>query len=151
MKLLALLAVVPLFAADQPGFVVWKDAELKNYEKKLHGKLDQYHSSNERLPDFEGHQVLIVHREGTGQAELHENQADMIYIMSGEASVVVGGTMVEGKSTAPKEIRGASINGGETKKVSAGDMLHIPPNVPHIFKLDAGKQVTYFVVKLDAK
>lgn len=151
MKLLVLVALVPLFAADQPGFIVWKAADLRNYEKSLHAKLDQYHSANERLPDYEGHNVLIVHREGTGQAEIHETNADMIYVISGEAAVVVGGSMVEGKTTAPGEIRGSGVNGGDTKRVAAGDMLHIPPKAPHWFKVDAGKQVTYFVVKLDSK
>ncbi|MBV8841545.1 MAG: hypothetical protein JO307_01930 [Bryobacterales bacterium] len=151
MKLLILLAAAPLFAAGPAGFLVWTPAELKNYEKTLQGKVDQNHTSSERLPDLEGHTVLIVHREGTGQAETHETQADFVYVISGEANVVVGGTMVDGKSTGTGEIRGASINGGETKKTSAGDVLHIPPKQPHLFKLDPGKQITYLVVKLDAK
>ena len=151
MRLLLLLASAPLFAAGPAGFLEWSPAELKNYEKSLHAKLDETHSSNERLPDLEGHTVLIVHREGTGLAETHEMAADFIYVISGEASVIVGGTMVDGKSTGPGEIRGPSLNGGETKKAAAGEVLHIPPKVPHWFKLDPGKQITYLVVKLESK
>jgi mannose-6-phosphate isomerase-like protein (cupin superfamily) len=151
MKLLLLLASAPLFAAGPSGFLVWPPADLKAYEKTLHAKLDQNHSANERLPDLEGHTVLVVHREGTGLAETHEMAADFIYVISGEASVVVGGTMVDGKTTGPGEIRGASVNGGETKKAAAGDILHIPPKAPHWFKVDPGKQITYLVVKLESK
>jgi glyoxylate utilization-related uncharacterized protein len=43
--------------------------------------------------------VLLIHREGTGQAEIHEHAADFVYVISGEAAVVVSGTMVEGKTT----------------------------------------------------
>jgi quercetin dioxygenase-like cupin family protein len=151
MRFLLVLAVAPLFAAGPAGFLTWSPADLKNFEKKLQGKVDQYHVASERLPDMEGHSVLLIHREGTGQAETHETQADFVYVISGEATVVVGGTMVDGKSTGPGEIRGASINGGETKKAAAGDILHIPPKEPHIFKVDPGKQITYLVVKLDSK
>jgi|SRR6516164_2910386 quercetin dioxygenase-like cupin family protein len=151
MKLLLLLATAPLFAADPSGFMVWSPAELKNYEKALHTKLDETHSASDRLPDLEGHMVLVVHREGTGLVETHEMAADFIYVISGEANIVVGGTMVDGKTTGPGEIRGPSLNGEETKKAAAGDVLHIPPKVPHWFKVDPGKQITYLVVKLEAK
>jgi len=149
--LLPLFATASLFAAGSPGFVVWTPADLKNYEKSLHAKLDQNHNANERLPDLEGHTVLVVHREGTGLAETHETAADFVYVISGEATVVVGGTMVDGKTTGPGEIRGASVTVGETKKTGAGDVLHIPPRVPHWFKVDPGKQITYLVVKLESK
>jgi uncharacterized RmlC-like cupin family protein len=33
--------------------------------------------------------------------------------------------------------------------VSAGDVVHIPAGVPHQFFVQPGKQVTYFVVKVD--
>ena len=151
MKPLFLLATASLFAADLPGFLAWTPAELKNYEKTLHSKLDDTHSASERLPDLEGHTVLVVHREGTGLVETHEMAADFIYVISGEASVLVGGTMIDGKNTGPGEIRGTSLSGGETRKAVAGDVLHIPPKTPHWFKVDPGKQVTYLVVKLDSK
>jgi hypothetical protein len=106
-------------------------ADLKAYEKTLHAKLAENHSSNQRLPDLEGRSVLIVHRVGTDLAETHENAADFLYVIFGEADVVVGGTMVDGKTTGPGEIRGASVNGGETRKASAGDVLHIRPKASH--------------------
>jgi len=151
MKLLLLLATVPLLGSAASDFTVWKSADLKNYEKSLHAKLDQTHSAAERLPDYEGHHLLIVHREGTGLVETHEKEADMIFVISGEASIVVGGTMVDGKTTGPGEIRGPSLNGGETKKMATGDVLNVPPNTPHWVKVDPGKQITYFVVKLESK
>jgi mannose-6-phosphate isomerase-like protein (cupin superfamily) len=69
-------------------------------------------------------------------------------ISEGEVTMVYGGTVVDGKTTAPGEIRGASIRGGTEVKLGAGDMLHIPAKVPHQMLLAAGKQVTYFVAKV---
>ena len=92
---------------------------------------------------------LHAHREGPGEAELHETQADIFIVQSGEATLKVGGTVVSPKTTAPNEIRGPSISGGEEKKLGAGDVVHIPAKIPHQLLLDAGKQFTYAVVKVD--
>jgi quercetin dioxygenase-like cupin family protein len=55
---------------------------------------------------------------------------------------------VDGKTTAPDEMRAASIQGGTEKKLAAGDVVTIPAKVAHQVKLDAGKAFTYFVVKV---
>jgi mannose-6-phosphate isomerase-like protein (cupin superfamily) len=81
-------------------------------------------------------------------AEWHEKQADIMVISAGEVTMVYGGTMVDAKTTAAGEKRGPSISGGTEVKLGPGDMLHIPAAVPHQMKLDPGKQVTYFVVKV---
>jgi mannose-6-phosphate isomerase-like protein (cupin superfamily) len=72
-------------------------------------------------------------------------------IESGEATLVVGGTMVNPKTTAPHEIRGPSIKGGEKKLLAAGDVVRIPVKVPHQMLVESGKQVTYFVLKIEAR
>jgi quercetin dioxygenase-like cupin family protein len=151
MRLLLLLASLPLFAADSADFVVWKAADLKGYEKTLHAKLDAEHTANQRLPDYEGHAVFVVHREGTGPVEAHRTIAHLIYVISGEATLVVGGTMVDEKTLEPEQIRGTSVNGGETRKVAAGDVLHIPAKAPHWFKVAPGTQITCLMLNLESK
>ena len=54
------------------------------------------------------------------------------------------------KTETPGEIRGASIKNGVRKSVSAGDVVHIPAKMPHQFFLEPGKQITYFVVKVNS-
>lgn len=49
---------------------------------------------------------MVIHRESSGQAEWHEKQADLFIVESGEATLVVGGTVVDPKTTEPNEIRG---------------------------------------------
>lgn len=139
-------------AADPAGFVIWKSAELKGFEKKLAPKVDAANKvATQNLEKFDNHLTMIAHREASGQAELHENQADVMVIESGAATLVVGGKVVDGKTTAPGEIRGPSIEGGAKHPVAAGDIVHIPAKIPHQMMLDPGKQVTYFVLKVDTK
>jgi mannose-6-phosphate isomerase-like protein (cupin superfamily) len=74
--------------------------------------------------------------------------ADIFFVQSGEATLVVGGELVDGKTTAPDEMRAASIKGGTEKKLAAGDVATIPAKVAHQVKLDADKAFTYFIVKV---
>ena len=69
-------------------------------------------------------------------------------IASGEVTMIYGGTVVDGKTTAAGDIRGPSIKGGTEVKPTAGDVLHIPAKVAHQMILAAGTQVTYFVTKV---
>jgi quercetin dioxygenase-like cupin family protein len=47
--------------------------------------------------------------------------------------------------------RGTAVTGGESHRVSVGDVVHIPANTPHQMLVDAGHQVTYFVVKVESR
>jgi quercetin dioxygenase-like cupin family protein len=150
MKLLILVATACLLNAQSSDFIVWKAADLRSFEKKLHSKVNQDHTALERLPDYEGHSVYVVHREGTGLAEVHETTAHMIYVISGEAVVVVGGTMKNPRQPVPETALGTSVEGGEAKGVGAGDLVHIPYKAPHWFKVAPGAQITYIMVNLES-
>jgi len=91
---------------------------------------------------------MVAHREGSGVAEWHETEADVMFISAGQITMVYGGTIVDAKTTAPGEMRGPSIRGGTEAKLGAGDVLHIPAKVPHQMILAPGAKVTYFVTKV---
>jgi uncharacterized protein GlcG (DUF336 family) len=98
---------------------------------------------------FDNSSKYMVHtsrRETAGMAEVHEKDADIIYVQDGSATFVTGGTVVEGKATAPDEIRGREISGGDTRVISAGDVIIVPAGTPHWFK-QVPKPMTYYVVK----
>lgn len=140
-----------LVAADPAGFGLWKSPELKAYEQKLAAKMDAKKTpASEALANYGNHTMSVIHREVSGEAELHETQADLFIVQSGEATLVVGGTVVEPRTTAPNEIRGPSIKDGERKHLGPGDILHVPPKTPHQLFLDKGKQFTYAIMKIDA-
>jgi mannose-6-phosphate isomerase-like protein (cupin superfamily) len=148
--LLALLAAsAVLGAADPGGFGLWKSAELKSYDKKLAPKIDTQKIASASLANYGNHNFMIIHRESSGQAEWHEKQADLFIVQSGEATLVVGGTVVDPKTTEPNEIRGPSIKDGVSKHLGPGDVVHIAAKTPHQVMLDPGKQITYAVMKVN--
>jgi mannose-6-phosphate isomerase-like protein (cupin superfamily) len=150
MKLLPILALflaTASFAADPEGFAMYKSSEIR--ARANAAKLDENKAGADRLGNWGNHSLLLVRREGDGAAETHENQVDVITVISGAGTLVVGGTMVEGKTTAPGEIRGKSITGGERHPMAAGDVFHIPAKVPH--QMLVPKSLVIQVVKVDTK
>ena len=93
------------------------------------------------------YQVHASRREEPGQVEVHLKDTDVIYMLEGTTTFVTGGTMVGGKTTAPDEIRGSNVQGGETRTLTKGDVIVVPNGTPHWFK-DVPGPLTYYVVKV---
>jgi mannose-6-phosphate isomerase-like protein (cupin superfamily) len=148
-KLFPLLILIPIFAAGPSGVTVWKAGDFKAKEKELAGKMSDKKVASETLENYGNHLTMLAHREGDGEVEVHDKMADILMIQSGEATLMVGGTVVGGHTTAPGETRGTSISGGEKKMLGAGDVVHIPAKVPH--QMLVSKKITYFVVKVEEK
>ncbi len=102
------------------------------------------------LFDGSGGRNYMVHasrREGPGMVEVHTKDADILYVLKGSATIVTGGTIVDGKPIAADEIRGREITGGETRQLVPGDVMIIPNGVPHWFK-EVKAPFLYYVVKV---
>ncbi len=100
------------------------------------------------LVDGSGGRNYMVHasrREAPGMVEVHTKDTDIIYVLKGSATIVTGGTMVDGKTVAPGEIRGREITAGETRPLVPGDVLIIPNGIPHWFKEVQGPLLYYFI------
>jgi quercetin dioxygenase-like cupin family protein len=67
-------------------------------------------------------------------------------VVEGSATVVTGGAVVDGKTTAPGETRGKSISGGNSNHLVPGDVLVIQAGTPHWFQ-QVDNLVNYYVVK----
>ena len=91
--------------------------------------------------------VHASRRDGAGQAEVHVKDTDIIYMLDGSTTFVTGGTVIGGKTTAPDEIRGTSVEHGETRRLGKGDVIIVPNGTPHWFK-DVDGPVLYYVVKV---
>lgn len=135
-------------AADPTQPMFWSSAQQKDFDKLALSKLNpERHLGTERLLDS----AFVAFRNGSGEAELHEKQADLLLIRSGEGTVLVGGKMVEGKPSAPGEVRGKSIEGGTRYPIASGDILYIPANTVHQFLIAPGQSFTAMVVKIMPK
>jgi glc operon protein GlcG len=101
------------------------------------------------MPLFETEQYKIhaSRRDAAGVAEVHARDTDIIYVLEGTATFVTGGSVVDGKTTAPEEIRGPSVRGGDARELSPGDVVVVPNGVPHWFK-EVSAPFTYYVVKV---
>ena len=78
---------------------------------------------------------------------MHDKETDVIYMVDGEATFVTGGTAVGRKSTKAGQSIGTDIKGGETHKLTKGDVIVVPAGTPHWFK-EVPKSVSYYVVKV---
>jgi quercetin dioxygenase-like cupin family protein len=96
--------------------------------------------------DSNKYMVHASHRDKAGVVEVHEQDADIIYVLEGSATLVTGGEVVNGKTTAPGEIRGTDVKGGETRQITKGDVIIVPAGTPHWFKEVPGP-LNYYVVK----
>jgi mannose-6-phosphate isomerase-like protein (cupin superfamily) len=152
--LMSLLAIALLMVSVEEkmpdGFQQWTGASLKDIELTLKTEADasSHHMSVRRLADFPQDTFMLSRRQADGVVEWHENQADVFFVQSGSATLLVGGTMVGGEVTEPHEKRNGTIQGGIKRKLSAGDVVRIPPQVPHQLLLDGSPQFTYFVIKV---
>jgi len=98
---------------------------------------------------FDKNERYMVHagrRDEPGIGEVHTQDADIIYVLEGAATLVTGGALVEPHNIAADEIRGKEISGGETRKLAKGDVIIVPAGTPHWFR-EVSKPFLYFVVK----
>jgi mannose-6-phosphate isomerase-like protein (cupin superfamily) len=145
---MAIVAVAALWAAAPAGFELWKGSELRGMEKTLAPKMNAQKLAMQQLGNFGNHSLMVAHRQADGEAELHETQSDIFIVQSGAGTLVVGGKVVNGKTTAPGEVRGTSIEGGEKRALAPGDVAHIPAKMPHQVLVQNGRQITYAIVKV---
>lgn len=154
MKKLSLFLLAGIAAGALPaGYTHWTAAQIQQRAENLPAKMatNRVKVSTESLGGWGNHSMSLVHREGTGEAELHETQSDILFIREGDAAIVIGGAIPNQKRTATHEIRGAKIEGGEKQPLHPGDVLHIPPRTPHQMILEPGQKLDYYAVKVDAR
>jgi mannose-6-phosphate isomerase-like protein (cupin superfamily) len=89
----------------------------------------------------------------------HDDTAESYVVISGSATLITGGTIVNGRRSAPDSevttiLNGPSCSGtmvGYTsRKIKTGDIIVIPEHVPHGFS-DVPDHVTYLSIRPDLK
>jgi len=100
---------------------------------------------------FDGFAMMISHRTASDQVEVHQAVADIMVVQSGTATLVTGGEVVDPVTKGPNEIGGSAIKGGVSRTLVAGDVVEIPPGVPHQYFIEPGGQITYLLIKVTKK
>ena len=145
-----LLLILPAAAQDASKLVFIPASQLESDIHKAPPNSAGVASINliENAPD---HTAILARRTGPGKVEVHEKQADVIYVVDGGCTFVTGGSVVDAMASGPGEIRGSAINGGEERQLAKGDFIRIPAGVPHWVKKIDGSEFVYLVVKYGAK
>jgi len=148
--LLMFISAFIAFPAVPAGYEHWTAEQFRAHEKALHGVMKDGLAS-ETLGNWGNHLLLKTRREASsGRAELHERQSDLLIVPSGRATIIIGGKILNGQTTAPNEIRGTSIEGGESQVLKAGDVVHVPARTPHQV-VDTSQAFDYIVLKVDSQ
>jgi len=148
-KLLLLLAMMGGIAMGQEkAATVSADAQAVKYFSK--DDLAASFAKGGTITEQSNYKVMTAHRTEGGNVEVHNNFTDVFYIVQGTTTIVTGGKVIGADLKNPDEPRGKSIEGGETRKMSAGDAIVIPAGVPHWMK-EAEGPLLYFVVKVEKK
>jgi mannose-6-phosphate isomerase-like protein (cupin superfamily) len=146
--LFVLLFLTPLQAADPTMPVVWSAKQLAAVDAKVRASVDPAgHIGIERLLDS----ASFIYRDGPSEAEVHQKLADFITVRSGTGEILIGGTIVNARTSAPDELRGSSIAGGTRYTFSAGDALYVPANTVHQFFVKPGGSFSVTIVKITPK
>ena len=90
--------------------------------------------------------VLASRRDKPGQSEVHATDTDIFVVIDGQATIVLGGKVVDPKQTAPGEIRGSGIEGGTDYLLEKGVVLTVPRNTPHWVR-ETRPGFRYYVIK----
>lgn len=93
------------------------------------------------------YKVMAGRRDAPGEVEIHEKDTDVLYITEGSATFVTGGQAPGQHTVSAGEIRAPKIIGGEPHHLVKGDVIVIPPGVPHQFT-EVNGPFLYFVVKV---
>jgi mannose-6-phosphate isomerase-like protein (cupin superfamily) len=89
----------------------------------------------------------------------HAQVTEVYHIIEGSGTFVTGGTIADARPVAADNVittilvgpstTGASIQGGQSRKVGPGDVIVIPPGVAHWFST-VESDLNYLVVRIDA-
>ncbi|MEI7790911.1 MAG: hypothetical protein WCJ15_07015 [Alphaproteobacteria bacterium] len=96
--------------------------------------------------DHENYFLEYAERNDKGnEAEVHAHWTHYIHVLSGEATLVYGGTVTSPRDSGPGQVRGPGIAGGTSMMVHTGDFVQIPAGMPHLFNVAAGGKFRYLV------
>jgi quercetin dioxygenase-like cupin family protein len=144
--LLTGLAVVAMAAAWHAKTIAQENSSSAVVTVFDHGKLDASfaqavsnggsnllwsHTSGKETYNVDTHSRESVKAACKPEGCSHKGYTAVVYVVSGAATLVIGGTA---KTTAPDKFGGQSIQGGESHRISKGDVYIVPPDTIHWYK-----------------
>lgn len=112
--------------ADQPSARVW------TREAAFAGKTPTIYSGGES----HRYQLFAVRRDEPGLPEVHDKEIDLVFVLDGHGTWMIGGAPTASKTTA----------GGHPMPVGPDDGILVPPRVHHWFS--EAKGLAYYAMKV---
>lgn len=138
-------------------FVVKTKQDLADLERKLASDKTDVASKNltvTKVEDMIGGagmetRVALQHdtRRSGDLVELHDRSDDVYYVLKGEATLELGGTLVDPKEASPGEWRANTVTGAKSVKIKAGDIVVVPRGTPHR-RTVTGKGFSMILIKV---
>ena len=170
MKKQIIFLIVALFAASvavsaqtrQPStairpFLVKSKQSIEDLEKKLASDKTDVNSKSTTVTKAEDliggagmeTRVAVQHdtRRGGELVELHDKSDDVYYVLKGEATLELGGTLVDPKEVSPGEWRSKTVNGSQNIVIKVGDLVMVPRGTPHR-RTVTGKGFSMILIKI---
>jgi mannose-6-phosphate isomerase-like protein (cupin superfamily) len=119
-------------SADVQALIAKAKAERKNGEPMV----------SEPILTLAPYKVDLEYRAGVRPPSMHVHEAEILYVISGSGTFVLGGKLVNQVRTDPATPIGTSIEGGTSRSVAQGDFIMVPQGTPHWFNKINGTMVT---------
>ena len=89
-------------------------------------------ASSVRVFALAPYRVSVEHLTSQPQiAAIHEAEAELFYVISGSATMITGGELIEPTRNGTN-LLSKGITGGTAQKISTGDFVFVPPGLPHV-------------------
>jgi mannose-6-phosphate isomerase-like protein (cupin superfamily) len=159
LSVLAFLVAVPTGAESGAAVTYVTTAEIDAALKQMPADRLAYDKPLKTV-DVGAYKVTIVilrriPKEGSeNRGLLHDRVTEVYQMITGAGTFETGGTLMNGQpvdltsGAAGPSVRG-TIQGGESRRMGPGDVVVIPPGVPHRFSKLEGT-VTYLVTRIEA-
>ena len=104
----------------------------------------------ERILEGGTYSINVRHIASAETALVHGKITEVWVVREGSGTLATGGSLVDAKPGATAgEQSGSSIRGGVERLINAGDVIFIPPGVPHGIK--QSKSITYLNIRFETK
>jgi mannose-6-phosphate isomerase-like protein (cupin superfamily) len=134
----------PPAPGDKAGY--FTNSDLQNIWKDLEAR----QVLNKRVLEGGSHSINIRIVRPTDAPLVHGNSLDIWLVTAGSATAVTGGQLVDMKKRPNgDDSEGRSIKDGNEQPLKVGDVLYVPPGVPHGFKDIQGFRA--FLIRFDTK
>lgn len=154
--------LLPLVALSHSGFAQTRTPVLQQAPldkpavfpaellKNQYDRMDVEKLLTVRLMEGGNYNINIRHLQAKETAMMHTRIADIWVVTEGSGSIVTGGEMVDPKTSAEGDQTAPSIRNGQSRDLKVGDVIYIPPGLPHQMAVVNGK-VTFLNIRFDAR